>query len=119
MILACIGLAIIALTSCEKIAENRFGFDSDLSGNATGLTLFNVNSLQDKLVLDGTITLTAGSVEVYLTAPDESRPFTRTITGPGTVTISESVDAIPGTWSLRYACDDAAGSIDLHVNIEK
>ena len=107
---------LILLTSCEKLPETSFGFSSAIESNSKGLTIASLPGHASYVVLEGSLVLSEGGVEVWLTNPAGEVVYTIDLHYPDQLTVNKSFNAMPGLWKLQYKSNRGIGTINLHVN---
>lgn len=108
-------LLLVLLCSCEKEFPYVTGFDSTFEKNSTGLVIVSVADPSQNIVLDGSITLDEGTLEITLLDPDERVKYKSTFLPSSPQPVYIIVDAEPGFWALKYKSLEGTGSIDLHL----
>ena len=109
-------VCLISLSSCEK--EHfviRYGFNSEISGNSSGLVLISLGHNDHFISLNGYISVNSGEVEVILVNPDGAEVFSRKIKSPTRIYVTEVISAEPGIWKLKYRSVSGIGLINLHA----
>lgn len=111
-------LILMLLASCEQKQTMRFGFDSSFDNTSNGITMMSVNKMADVIYLDGTIQIDLENVTVLLLTPNGETVFNETFHAPESFDISESYNAEPGIWTLKYISNEGQGTINLHMTFE-
>lgn len=106
---------IVLLSSCEKEPYIRFGFDSPIEKNSSGLVIADISHHVEDVCLNGSIRLREGEVEINLINPKGSTVYSKTLAGPGELKINETFEAKSGYWKLKYKSNNGVGEIDLHL----
>lgn len=114
-ILIFIAIGLVFLCSCEKQSYISYGFNTEITKNSTGLSMFNVSGYDNDFCMVGSVKLSEGAVVVQLIDPDGEFVHLDTVRAPETFSVNRYVNSKKGYWKLRYESIDAVGEIDLHV----
>jgi hypothetical protein len=109
-------LLLLSASSCYRDFETRFGFDSQFDRDSHGLTIMNVNSHADMVILEGEVNVSEGEVVVELINPVGLSVFSTRISSPEKLYISRSYGCVAGNWKLEYESINGKGTIHLHMN---
>lgn len=109
-------ISILLVFGCEVNPYINFGFNAEIDKNGTGLVIADIDRVTEKIALTGTVTVSEGSVKVWLTDPDDTEIYSATVAAGEAIFIDELFTAKSGYWKLRYESYEGVGSIDLHIN---
>ena len=107
---------LVLLVSCEKEPTVNPGFDSTIDKNPNGLVITHLSRYDERIYLNGVISLVTGEVMVNLMNPEGVAVYSRTLIAPVEVQINETFDATPGYWKLKYSSRKGIGELKLHLS---
>ena len=111
-------LALILLCYCEQELHFVTGFDSPIEKNSSGLIMVHLAEDAKSLVLEGSISVFEGEVEVTLLDPEDRVAFRSTFQASKRLPVYEALNIVPGFWTLSYKSLGGRGSISLHLHCD-
>lgn len=115
-ILLIIASSLFFLSSCEKMDNRTYGFNSEINKNSTAYQVFHVHRYIDNIYLYGSVKLTQGAVVVQLIDPEGEIVHYDEITAHETISVNKYYNSKSGYWRFSYKSYDAQGEIDLHLS---
>lgn len=111
-----LSLTLLSLMySCEKEAFARFGFDTLINGNSSGLVVIDISPDVEQIKLKGFIRLSEGEFEINLIDPNGTAVYSRSLAAPFEMEIDETFETQEGRYRLKYTSTNAVGEIDIHL----
>ncbi len=108
-------LLIVVMISCEKGSYINYGFDSPVNKNSRGLLIADIPGTSERILLNGTIRLSEGELEIILVNSCGVTVYSKIISAPVELQINETFEARMGYWKFKYTSRDGVGEIDLHI----
>ena len=109
-------LALILLCYCEQEWHFVTGFDTPIEKISSGLIMVHLAEDAKSLVLEGSISVFEGEVEVTLLDPEGSLAYASKFQSSGRLPVHEALQMVPGLWTLSYKSLGGRGSISLHLH---
>lgn len=108
-------LLLLLTVSCEKEKPVSYGFHCPIQDNSNGYTVMAVTSQAESVQLEGSVSVSEGSVEIILLGPGKEEIYKIAVEAPGHVTVNESFPARTGFWQLKYKSTKGNGNLELHL----
>jgi len=116
-ILIMTSVAMTALSACEPIASDRFGFDLPVGPRSGGINNVEVNFTVSAIRLTGNIIASEGALVAEIMSPSGAVVFSASVEAPGEVHIDKSLPVEEGEWRMRYFSLNGKVVIRMHLNL--
>jgi len=119
-----IGIAILAilflLIGCDETSKTIVSVKNDFKTTGTGKLVATVENAGDQINLKGTLDLTEGGFDIFLTNPSGDTIYSESFKKKGEYTIDKKFDRLIGNWVFIYSIsilNDIApsGSFDFDI----
>jgi hypothetical protein len=106
----------VLLASCMKEQHINLGFDTPIEKNSSGMLIAHISRDVNSIYLTGYVSLTAGEVHLSLLNSVGFAVYSKTVTAPVELQISEMYEAKSGCWKLEYTSKGGVGNIDIQIH---
>jgi hypothetical protein len=93
---------ITLLSGCIETSKSVISLNDDFKNAGNGKMVATVESSGDQLSLEGTINLTEGEFNIYLSNPSGDTIYSETFMKPGKYQINQKFDRLVGDWVFSY-----------------